>query len=454
MNKIVISMLLCLTTLKVFSQINDSIMFRKIFDETMLHGEAYDNLYVLCKSIGHRLAGSPQADMAVRWGNELMQSYGFDSVWMQKVTVPHWERGAKEYAEIIGEEQLNILALGRSISTPIEGITEQVIEVKDFEELKSIGAEKIKGKIVFFNHFFPQNVINTFDGYGEAGPYRWIGANEASKLGAKAVIIRSIGSADDDFPHTGTTAFNADVKEIPCAALSSKGADILHEALEKNPQLKFKMILNCKLLDSVTSYNLICELKGTELPNEIIVVGGHFDSWDVGEGAHDDGAGVMQSLEVLRSLKALNIQPKRTIRCIFFMNEENGNMGGKTYGNYAALNKTEKHIAAIESDAGGFSPRGFMIDSLFQNHKNFQSLKKLFEGYNIYQLNIGHGGTDIGPMKKSGTYLFGLSPDSQRYMDIHHTANDVFENVNKRELHFGSATMAMLAWWLSEYGIQ
>jgi hypothetical protein len=454
MRKISCALLLFLSSHNIFSQTSDSVLFRKIFDETMLHGEAYDNLHYLCKEIGHRLAGSPQADMAVRWAYALMQEGRYDSVWLQEVTVPNWKRGAKEYGEIIGVEQVNILALGRSVATPAEGILENVIECKDFDEMKKMGAEKIKGKIVFFNHIFPQNVINSFEGYGDTGPYRWYGANEASKLGAKAVIIRSAGSDYSDFPHTGSTGFDNGVKAIPCAALSTMDADVLHHALQKDPQTKFKMILNCATLDSVTSYNVIAEIKGAALPNEIIVVGGHFDSWDVGEGAHDDGAGVMQSLEVIRTLKALNIQPKRTIRCIFYMNEENGNMGGITYGRYAAANKNEKHVAAIESDAGGFSPRGFSIDSAFQYNKNFTSLKKLFLPYGLYSFSPGHGGTDIGPLENAGTALFGLVPDSQRYMDLHHTENDVFEQVNIRELHFGAASMAMFAWWLSEYGVK
>lgn len=444
--------LLC--SLPIQAQQSDKEVFNKIFDETMLHGEAYDNLHYLCKNIGHRLAGSPQAEMAVRWSYQLMQQYNFDTVWMQPVTVPHWVRGEKEYGEIINVGQVGILALGNSIATPINGITEQVIEVSDFDELKTLGAEKIKGKIVFFNHIFPQNVVNSFDGYGEAGPYRWYGSNEASKLGAKAVIIRSVGSADDDFAHTGSTRFENDVKKVPCAALSAVDADYLHDALIKDPSLKFKMVMNCKMLDSVQSYNVIAELTGSQFPNEIIVVGGHLDSWDVGEGAHDDGSGCMQSLEVIRTLKALNMQPKRTIRCVFFMNEENGNMGGKTYGKYAVNNKTEKHIAALESDAGGFSPRGFNMDTTFLSHPKYKELTDLMYKYGVYNFEVGHGGTDIGPMEAAGTKLFGLSPDSQRYMDLHHTENDVFENVNKRELHMGASAMAMLCWWLSEYGVK
>ena len=395
-------MLFCAVSLQ--AQTSDEKTLDRIFDETMNNGEAYDNLHVLCKQIGHRLAGSPQADMAVRWSFALLQTYGFDSVWLHPVTVPHWVRGEKEYGEILNVAQVNILALGGSISTPVEGITEEVIEVRDFDHLKELGPEKIKGKIVFFNYPFPQNVVNSFEGYGEAGPYRWHGPSDASAMGAKAVLIRSVGSAHDDFAHTGSTTFASGVPKIPCAALSAIDADLLSATIQGNTNTLFKMILNCKMLDSVQSYNVIAEMRGSQFPNEIIVVGGHLDSWDVGEGAHDDGAGCMQSVEVLRTLKAAGIQPKRTIRCILYMNEENGNMGGKTYGKYAERSKTEKHIAALESDAGGFSPRGFSMDSALLHAANIQPFIKMMEQYGVYQFSVGHGGTDIGPLEKAGTH--------------------------------------------------
>lgn len=434
--------------------LDDKAAFNAIFDEVMNNGEAYDNLEVLCKDIGHRLAGSPQADMAVRWSYDMIKKYGFDSVWLQPVTVPHWVRGEQEYGEIMNVGQVNMLALGGSVATPIEGIIDNVIEVRDFKHLEELGTAGIKGKIVFFNYPFPQNAVNSFEGYGDAGPYRWHGANDASKYGAIAVVIRSVGSSHDDFAHTGSTHFDDGVKKIPCAALSNIDADMLHNALQKDPSTKFKMIMSCAMLDSVQSYNVIAEIKGSTFPKEVIVVGGHLDSWDVGEGAHDDGAGCMQSVEVLRAIQAAGLKPKRTIRCILFMNEENGNMGGKTYGKYASATKDEKHIAALESDAGGFSPRGFSLDSAMLARPEMEQLKELMLKYGVYSFEEGHGGTDIGPMEKAGTHLIGLVPDSQRYMDLHHTNNDVFEQVNKRELHMGASVMAMMCWWISEHGVK
>jgi Zn-dependent M28 family amino/carboxypeptidase len=230
-------------------------------------------------------------------------------------------------------------------------------------------------------------------------------------------------------------------------------ADVLSDALEKNLDTKVKLVLHCEMLDEVKSYNVIGEITGSEFPNEIIVVGGHLDSWDVGEGAHDDGAGCVQSMEVIRALKALNIRPKRTIRCVLFMNEENGVRGGNKYGEYAKSHATEKHVAAIESDAGGFSPRGFSIEASSAVIRKIADAKNIFLPYGLYTFPEGHSGTDIEPLKDAGTALFGLVPDSQRYMDLHHTANDTFDKINKRELHSGAAAMAMFAWWLSENGL-
>ncbi len=435
------------------AQQSDEAVFRSIFDETMLHGEAYDNLHYLCKNIGHRLAGSPQADMAVRWSYQLMQQYDFDTVWLQEVTVPHWVRGEKEYGEVMNHGQVNMLALGGSIATPLSGIIEEVIEVKDFDELKALGADKVRGKIVFFNHVFPQNVVNSFDGYGLAGPYRWRGANEASKLGAKAVIIRSVGSAHDDFAHTGSTGFDKDVTKVPCAALSAIDADFLHAALQKEPDLKFKMIMNCKMLDSVTSYNVIAEIKGSVFPNEIIVVGGHLDSWDVNEGAHDDGAGVVQTIEVLRAFVALGFKPKHTIRFVLFANEENGTRGANKYAEEAKA-KNEKHIFALESDAGGFTPRGFGFGVNDTVWNKIYTWRNLFKPYGGDDFVKGGGDADIDPLHEMfNTPVAGLRPDTQRYFDVHHAVSDVFEAVNIRELKLGAINMAALLYIVDKYGL-
>jgi len=382
---------------------------------------------------------------------ETMEAAEFDSVWLQPIMVPKWIRGQKEYAEIIGVGQVDVLALGGSIATPPDGITAEVVYARDFTELENLGREQVEGKIVFFDEFFDPTNIRTFESYGQCVEYRWRGASEAAKYGAVAVVIRSVTPALDDFPHTGSMKYFDDAPKIPAVAISTEDAELLKSKIE-GQNIDFKLVTFSQTLEDVPSFNVIGQLTGSEFPNEVIVVGGHLDSWDVGEGAHDDGAGCVQSMEVLRSIKAITGKPKRTIRCVLYMNEENGNRGGHAYADWAA-EQDEQHIMAFESDAGGFSPRGFTLDADAAYVKHFQKLKPWLLPYGIHHIESGWGGVDISPLKSQETILIGLVPDSQRYMDYHHTANDVFENVNKRELELGAATMSSVIWWVSEYGI-
>lgn len=452
MRKILVFVVFCSASWLLKAQSVDSIMFRKIYDEVLSNGACYGWLHSLCKDVGHRLSGSPQADMAVRWGEDVMKKAGFDKVWLQPVMVPKWVRGQKEYGEILGIGQVDVLALGGSIATPTDGITANVIYVENFEALEKLGKNNIQGKIVFFDEYYDPTNINTFVSYGQCVPYRSKGASEAAKYGAIAVIIRSVTPALDDYPHTGNMNYQDGIPKIPAVAISTVDAEILKTSLEKDKQLQFRLVTYSQTLESVPSFNVVGELTGSEFPNEVIVVGGHLDSWDVGEGAHDDGAGCVQSMEVLRTIQALHGRPKRTIRCVLYMNEENGNKGGHAYADWAAA-QPEKHILAFESDAGGFSPRGFGIDGDKQFVPYFQQLLPWLEPYNIHHIDAGWGGVDIGPLKENGTLLLGLVPDSQRYMDYHHTANDTFDKVNKRELELGAATMTSVVWWVSEYGL-
>lgn len=451
-------------SVSVFSQNRDSLIVKKISDEIFVSGEAYKNIEYLCKKIGSRLTASPGAEKAVNWTRDLMQSYGFDNVYLQEVTVPHWVRGEKEKAEIIsskanGKTPVNITALGGSIATPKEGITAEVVEVNNFDELKKLGKEKIQGKIVFYNHPFDITKIMPFEMYGEAGKYRYIGAAEAARYGAVASIVRSMTNYISEHPNTGAQGYNDSLKKIPCAAISTKHAEQLSSMLKADPQLKFYMKMNCQTLPDTKSYNVIGEIKGTEHPEEIIIVGGHLDSWDLSEGAHDDGAGCIQSIEVLRVFKKLGIKPRRTIRAVMFMNEENGLKGALEYAKQAELKK-EKHILAIESDAGGFTPRGFSMsfpkDSTFDVtgvKAKILSRKDYFYPYGAYDFTKKGGGADIGPLGKQGCVLMGLSPDNQRYFIIHHTAMDNFEQINKRELELGAIVMTMMVYFVSEYGL-
>ena len=452
---IILSFVFSTTLLKA----QDSLILRKIYDEALVNGQCYTNLHYLCKNIGARLSGSPNAQKAVEWSKKLMDSYGFDHVFLQEVMVPHWVRGAKEVGLIIdGSNKISvpIAALGMSVATPKEGLTANVIEVHSLKELDTLGESAIKGKIVFFNRPFDPRFIETLRAYGTAGDQRNMGPAAAAKYGAVGVIVRSLTESLDDFPHTGATRYTPDGVNIPAAAISTKGANQLSALLKqrKLPQIKFYFKQNCEMRPDTLSYNVVGELKGSENPNKFITVGGHLDSWDLAEGAHDDGTGVTGALEAVRILKALGYQPKNTVRVVFFMNEENGDKGGIKYAELAAQNK-EVHIAAIESDAGGFTPRGFGFTGLSSDQlKNLEQWKKLFAPYGSDKLTAGGGGSDISPLKEKvpGVVLIGLSPDPQRYFDIHHTPNDVFENVNKRELELGAASMASLIYLIDQHG--
>ncbi len=439
----------------------DSLTIRKIYDEALVNGKSYESLRYLCKGIGQRISGSAGAQKSVEWSKKLMESYGFDKVYLQEVMVPHWVRGAKETAFIIdGKNRIPvpIAALGMTVATPKEGITANVIEVQNLKEVQTLGEAAIKGKIVFFNRAFDPKFIETGMAYGTAGDQRFMGPAVAAKYGAVGVIVRSLTEALDDYPHTGATLIDKDGKNIPAAAISTKAANKLSAMLKmrKFPAAKFYFKQSCQTLPDVLSYNVVGELTGTENPNKFITVGGHLDSWDLAEGAHDDGTGVMQSAEVLRIFKAIGYRPKNSVRAVFFMNEENGHKGGLKYAELAAQNK-EEHIAAIETDEGGFTPRGFSFSDVSKDFikKVNNNWKSILEPYEVDQLTIGGAGTDIEPMKEKlpGVVLIGFRPDSQRYFDIHHTPNDVFENVNKRELELGGAGIAALIYLIDQHGL-
>lgn len=441
----------------VFAQNPDSLSIRKIYDEALANGQAYTNLEYLCKKIGPRLSGSANAQKAVDWTKKVMEAYGFDRVYLQELMVPHWERGTKEVAYIMeGKTKIPVpvAALGGSVASPANGITAQVIEVQNFDELKTLGEAGVKGKIVFFNRPFDPKQISTFEAYGNAVNQRGLGAAEAAKLGAVAVIVRSMTNIIDDNPHTGGMRYEEGVTKIPAAAISTRAANLLSQKLKSITfsSISFFLKQNCKMLSDAVSYNVIGEIRGSENPEGIISVGGHLDSWDLAEGAHDDGTGVMQSIEVLRIFKALKLRPKNTIRAVMFMNEENGLRGGLKYAEIAKRNN-EKHIAAIESDEGGFTPRGFTIEDAPGAVNHFSGWKHLLEPYKVSDISTGGSGADIGPLRNiPGTVLIGFKPDSQRYFDVHHASSDVFENVNKRELELGAASMAALVFLIDQYG--
>jgi len=444
---------------QTFAQTEDEKQIRQIYDAALTNGEAYNWLNYLSNQIGGRLSGSVQAQQAVDYTKAQMDSLGLDRVWLQPVMVPKWVRGTPEFAYMETDPgvttNLPICALGGSVPTYGRGVKANVIEVHSIEELKTLGKEKISGKIVFFNRPMDPAKVNTFEAYSGAVDQRGRGAAEAGKYEALGVIVRSMNLRQDDFPHAGGMNYGdiPEAEKVPAAAISTNGADLLSATLKLNPKTQFFFKLNCKTLEDVESYNVIGEIKGSTHPDEIMVVGGHLDSWDLGDGSHDDGAGCVQSMEVLRILKQTGYKPKRTIRAVLFMNEENGLRGGKKY---AELAKTtgENHVFGLESDSGGFTPRGFSFDASDENIVQAQSWAKLFEPYYVHMFVKGFSGADIGPLKNDKIVLAGLRPDSQRYFDHHHAENDTFEHVNRRELELGAGAMASLIYLFDKYGIK
>lgn len=449
--------LLVLMPLLNIAQTQDEVQLKKIYTGALTNGQAYDWLDYLSNQIGGRLSGSLNAEKAVAYTKKALEELNLDKVYLQPVMVPKWTRGVKEFAFIETEPgittQVNICALGGSVATPPGGIKAEVVEVKGLQELASLGKEQIAGKVVFYNRPMQADLISTFEAYGGCVDQRYSGAAEAAKYGAVGVIVRSMSLKIDDYPHTGAMSYgDLPVHErIPAAAISTRDADILSSMLTLNKNIKFHFRQYCRVFPDVESYNVIGEITGSTYPNEIITVGGHLDSWDLGDGSHDDGAGCVQSMEVLRLLKETGYKPKRTVRVVLFMNEENGLRGGLKYAE-VAKSKGEHHVFALESDAGGFTPRGFSFDCSDANFEQIESWKPLFEPYLIHYFKKGESGADIGPLKNDQIVLAGLRPDSQRYFDHHHAASDTFEHVNKRELELGAATMTALVYLMDKYG--
>ncbi|MCS7036477.1 MAG: M28 family peptidase [Saprospiraceae bacterium] len=438
----------------------DRAFIQKIFSHSLSEGRSYPWLRDLCYTAGHRLSGSLGAEKAVQWTKAVLDTCRLDSVWLQPVMVPRWERGAPEKVEVLGTAKrksipLPALALGGSVGTGGKPVVGEVVEVRSWEALDSLGRQGIAGKIVFYNRPMECRHINTFEAYGGAVDQRVSGPSRAAKYGAVAVLVRSMGLALDDYPHTGMLRYDSAYALIPAAAISTNAAERLSALLREEPNARVSIALNCRTLPDVLSYNVIGEIRGSLMPDKIILVGGHLDSWDVGHGAHDDGAGCVQSMEVLYLLRQLGYRPRHTLRCVLFMNEENGLRGGLTYA-AAAEEKEEMHLFALESDAGGFTPRGFsfdadpeMIDSYFEQVLQFEEVLRPF-GLALWR---GGSGADISPLRGQKGLLAGLRPDSQRYFDFHHTAADVFEAVHPRELQLGAASMAALIYLIDKYGL-
>lgn len=449
-------LLLLLSPIALLAQQEDAAMIKKISDEILRNGKAYDLLYQLTKQVGGRLAGSPQMYKAEAWGEKALKEMGADNVYLQECMVPRWVRYGKEEATVLSADgktinkKLDVLALGNSLGNG-KPVTAEVIAFNSFEEMDKRKSE-VKGKIVYFNHSFDPTNIKPFISYGQTGVSRRAGPSAAAKYGAVAVMIRSLTESTANDPHTGGTVYNDSFPKIPAIAMGPRDADFVWDLCKKSV-VKVTMKTSAKFLPDTIGHNVIGELKGSTYPDEIITVGGHLDSWDVNEGAHDDGAGVVHTIEVMRALKAIGYKPKRTIRFVLFANEENGMRGGNKYAE-VAKQKGEKHIFALESDEGGFTPRGFGFTATKDKHEKAQQWLSLLKPYGTEDMSENGGGADIGPLNRLfGTPIAGFIPDPQRYFDLHHARTDVFENVNKRELLLGAVNMAGLIYLVDKYGL-
>lgn len=437
----------------IFSQNEDSLMIRRLADEVLVNGKAYDNLAHLTKKIGGRLAGSPGMVKAEQWGVGVMKQSGADKSWLQECMVPHWVRGGKDMAQVVGPKstQLDVLALGNSEGSGPKGVKAEVLLVNSFDDLEA-KKDQVKGKIVFFNYKFNPTYVNTYFAYRDAGQYRGNGPSRAAKYGALAVMVRSMSHSTDNNPHTGATRYDSAYAKIPAVAVGLRDADWLASSLQARKMTVLLKTYGHFLPDTI-GHNVIGELRGSEFPDEIITIGGHLDSWDVCEGAHDDGAGCVQTIEILRAFKAVGYKPKRTIRFVLFANEENGLRGGTKYAEEAKA-KNEKHVFALESDAGGFTPRSLGFTVSDEQYQKILGWKELIAPYGCSEFLKGGGGADIGPLKQAfNTPLASLNPDSQRYFDIHHARNDTLEAVNKRELDLGAVNMAAIIYLVDKYGL-
>lgn len=414
---------------------------------------AYSLLRELTKDVGNRLSGSPQAAQAVEWGKQTMERLGFENVHLVPCMVPHWVRGDVGTAQIVqaGGTTVNLatLALGGSVATPEGGLEAEVVEVHSLGDVEKLGAA-VKGKIVFYNG--PMDpTISPFAAYGRAGAQRFAGPATASKYGAVGTLVRSMTTAHDDVPHTGTTTFRDPKSRIPCAAIGVLSAEKLSQELKAGP-VKVRMNFNSQWLPDEPSASVVGEIRGKKFPNEVVIMGGHLDSWDVGEGAHDDGSGCVQSLEALNLIRTTMPAPDRTIRVVLFMNEENGGRGGEAFA-LAMKNSNEKIVAALESDSGGFMPRSFGMSVKPKEVARYQSWLEPLASCGIERFEAGgEGGADIAPLEPLGPVLCGLSPDGTKYFDFHHTQRDTMENVHPFELQHGANAMAILAYLFAQNG--
>lgn len=445
--KTVAALLLFIAVPSAFAQSTaDSIIAREL-----QASRSYETLSHLTDDIGARLTGSKGAARAVRWATEQFREWGIP-VSNEPVKVPHWVRGREE-AHLVSAANHNIVltAIGGSVATPASGLTADVIEVDSFDELKTLGTAKLRGKIVFYNNPMDMDLVRThraFEAYRLAVAFRGAGASRAAEHGAKAVVIRSVGSASLRTPHTGALRYDPKQPKIPAAAMTAEDAMLVHRLLARGQRVRMHMLLTPKTLPDVDSANVIAEIRGSEKPEEIVLIGAHLDSWDLATGAIDDGSGVAMVMETMRLMKEMDLHPRRTIRAVLYMNEENGLRGGQQY---AKDHGKEKHVAAIETDAGGAAPTGFTTTLKGEALAALEGRTKPLAAVSSNRFEVAEEtGADTSPLTAAGVPGFGLVPEPLHYFDYHHTNADTLDKVDPKELAQDSAAIAALAWILAE----
>ena len=435
------------------------IELKRIQQAALASDYALRQVSYLSNNIGPRLSGSAQAAAAVEYVANEMRRMGCE-VTLQKVLVPHWVRG-EETASLVGwpgqgkgtTQKVVLTALGGSVATPPEGLTAEVVTVSSFDELNALGRERVAGKIVLYNAKFDDSMAK--QGYGEEAyrqvvTYRGSGASAAARLGAVASLIRSVGGAQYRLPHTGSTRYAADAPRIPAAAVTGEDADMI-AGLTAQGAVRMRLLLTPKTLPDAISYNVIADYKGSERPEQIVIVSGHLDSWDLGTGAIDDAAGVAMAMQAIQLLKQLKLRPRRTIRMIAWMNEENGLAGGRAYAkDYSA--ELPNHIAAIESDRGAGHPLGYVAKASDAALEMLAPVSKILEstGAGLTRRAADSPEADIRPLASEGVPAFGLWQDSRTYFDYHHTSADTFDKVVPKELAENTAVMTVLAYALAD----
>ncbi len=442
----------------VIAQNNDSIVISDIYKNALTNSEAYNNLKKLCEEAGPRLIGSEASIKAVHILKKQLDTKKYDKVYLQSFKSSVWYPNTRGKAIVMSENNddysLEVDAFGPSVATPKNGLIANIIEVSGIAELESLDKEAIKDKIVFFNTPMQNVYSNPLDAYVEARMLRFNGTSHAAKYGAVGVLMRSLTTSIDEFPHTGSIVYNEKFEKIPALAVSSKDSEILSNLLKKAPNSKILMSVDTKIMESVESYNVIAEIKGKTNPEEVIIIGAHIDSWYNTTGAHDNGAGCVQMMDVLRIFDELKIKNNKTIRVILFMDEEIHRAGAKAYADYFDNDK-ETIIVGIESDLGGYSPNGFLIDGEDIVVNQLQEYNKYLLPYGLYNIGKGFGGMDILTLKrKYGFPSIALRVESQRYFEIIHTVNDTFDKVHPRELQLGTAAIGSLVYLIDKYGIK